>query len=395
MGNIWLKKGISMLLSICLLCGFLGFSTETAKAAVSVSAKACILMEAVTGEVLFEKNAQEQLPMASTTKIMSALLCLESGDLDTEFVVDSDAIHVEGSSMGLVDGDIVTKRALCYGMLLPSGNDAAGAAATRIAGSYEAFAAMMNEKAEMLGMQNTHFVTPSGLHDDDHYSTAYDMGLLTAAALQNATFREICGQSSAKVQFGNPPYERWLQNSNKLLTMDESVIGVKTGFTDEAGRCLVSACERNGVTLLCVTLNDKNDWQDHLSLYDYGFSLVKPIEISFPMDWQEKVAGGDSEEVRVCAEKATLTVGTVGEQNPEFVYVLEMQPFLYAPVKAGQRVGIWKAMQGERVAAQGDLCAAEDVSYRELPEHPQKKQSLWRKIEKKWDNFWEYIGNVV
>ena len=239
--------------------------------ALSVSAESCILMEAVTGEVLYEKAADQQRPMASTTKIMTTLLCLESGDLDTPFPVDNDAIHVEGSSMGLVDGDIVTKRALCYGMLLPSGNDAAGATAVKLAGSYAAFAEQMNRKAQELGMTQSHFVTPSGLHDAEHYSTARDMALLTAAALQNETFREICGQASAKVCFGNPPYERWLTNSNKLLTMDETVIGVKTGFTDEAGRCLVSASVRNGITLICVTLNDRNDWQDHEVLYDYGF----------------------------------------------------------------------------------------------------------------------------
>ena len=140
--------------------------------ALSVSAESCILMEAVTGEVLYEKAADQKRPMASTTKIMTTLLCLESGDLDTPFPVDNDAIHVEGSSMGLVDGDIVTKRALCYGMLLPSGNDAAGATAVKLAGSYAAFAEQMNRKAQELGMTQSHFVTPSGLHDAEHYATA-------------------------------------------------------------------------------------------------------------------------------------------------------------------------------------------------------------------------------
>ena len=148
----------------------------------------------------------------------------------------------------------------------------------------------MNERAAALGLTQTHFVTPSGLHDDDHYSTACDMAVLAASALQNENFREICAQSSAQVCFGNPPYQRWLKNSNKLLTMDESVIGVKTGFTDEAGRCLVSAAERNGVTLICVTLADPNDWQDHLSLYDWGFSQVTPAEVSLPEDWRMPVA---------------------------------------------------------------------------------------------------------
>lgn len=188
--------------------GLVGSVGETAHAKTAVSAASCIVIEAVTGEVFYEKQAYEECPIASTTKIMTTLLCMESGDLDTEFVVDTDAIQVEGLSMGLVEGDLVTKRALCYGMLLPSCNDAAGTVAVELAGSYEAFAAQMNEKAAALGMTQTHFVTPSGLHDDAHYSTAYDMAILTAAALQNETFCEICSQSQAKVSFGNPPYDR-------------------------------------------------------------------------------------------------------------------------------------------------------------------------------------------
>lgn len=386
----WWKKTMASWLAICLLWQMVGMDALRVRAAVSVSAKACILMEAVTGEVLFEQNARERLPMASTTKIMSTLLCLESGDLDRTFVVDSDAIHVEGSSMGLVEGDIVTKRALCYGMLLPSGNDAAGAAAVEIAGSYAAFADQMNEKAAALGMQDTHFVTPSGLHDPEHYSTAYDMALLTAAAMQNETFRTICRQSTAQVEFGNPPYLRWLQNSNKLLTMDDTIVGVKTGFTDEAGRCLVSACVRNGVMLLCVTLNDKNDWQDHLALYAYGFDQVTPTDISFPTNWQQTVVGGVTETVPVHAE-TTLCVGTTGTKLPDFTYVLEMQPFLYAPVAAKQRVGTWKALLNGRVAAQGDLYTSEAAAVAPISEDSKKSFSFWETIQKKWNQLWKRI----
>ena len=169
---------LSILSIISMVCGSVGQCSAAAVELPAVSAKAYIVMEA-------------------TTKIMTTLLCLESGDLDTPFPVDNNAIQVEGSSMGLVKDDIVTKRALCYGMLLPSGNDAAGATAVKLAGSLSAFADLMNERAAQLGMQNTHFVTPSGLHDEQHYSTAYDMAILTATALQNPDFREICGQATA------------------------------------------------------------------------------------------------------------------------------------------------------------------------------------------------------
>ena len=227
-------------------------------------------------------------------------------------------------------------------------------------------------------------MTPSGLHDDDHYSTACDMAVLAASALQNENFREICAQSSAQVCFGNPPYQRWLKNSNKLLTMDESVIGVKTGFTDEAGRCLVSAAERNGVTLICVTLADPNDWQDHLSLYDWGFSQVTPAEVSLPEDWRMPVAGGTAQEVALQSEEK-LTVGTADGSMPQLEYQLETAPFLYAPVSAGQSAGTWRAMLNGREVAHGKLCAAETVAYRQPVEkrtaHRAFPARIWKRIQ--------------
>lgn len=374
-----MKKWLSfclMLFSFCLAMINLPGESVTAEE-ISVSAESCILMEAVTGEVLYAKNELQQRPMASTTKIMSALLCLESGDLDREFVVDSDAIQVEGSSMGLTEGDIVTKRVLCYGMLLPSGNDAAGAAAVEIAGSYEAFAEQMNARAAELGMADTHFVTPSGLHDDAHYSTAYDMAVLTKAALKNETFCEICSQSQAKVHFGNPPFDRWLTNSNKLLQMDETVIGVKTGFTDEAGRCLVSACRRDGVTLICVTLFDRNDWQDHLTLYDYGFSQVAPQKAELPADWSVPVTGGTDCSLPVDGGEMPV-IGTKNGVQPMLEYRMSVPPFFYAPVAKGQPVGTWTGWLDGKQVLEGTLYAAEDVPYRESAQEVKKQTGLCR-----------------
>ena len=177
--------------------------------------------------------------MASTTKIMTALLTLEQGGLDDYFQVDSDAIRVEGSSMGLQEGDSVSLRALAYGMLLASGNDGANAAAVRIAGSIPAFVERMNARAAEIGMADTRFATPSGLDDPGHYSTAYDMALLAREALQSPLFAEICAQSKAVVQYGNPPYNRWLTNHNRLLREYPGTIGVKTGFTKASGRCQI------------------------------------------------------------------------------------------------------------------------------------------------------------
>ena len=206
-----------------------------------VGASAAIVMEAQSGEVLFAQNIHEQLPMASTTKIMTALLTLERQDLQEEFTVDDTAILTEGTSMGLQKGDTVTLYALAVGMLLSSGNDAAGAAAVRLCGSLADFAREMNRRAASLGMNNTHFVTPSGLDAEDHYSTAYDMALLARAALQNPLFAEIVAARRLTVWYGQPPYARSLLNHNRLLSLYGDAIGVKTGFTKKAGRCLVSA----------------------------------------------------------------------------------------------------------------------------------------------------------
>lgn len=331
------KRIIGILLSAAVIFPFAPKAEAVSLA--GLSAKAAILIDAQTGTVIAEKNEKQRLPMASTTKIMSALLLLESGGLDDQFRVDNGAIMVEGSSMGLCEDDIVTKRALCYGMLLPSGNDAANQTAVTLAGSTEKFAEMMNQRAEKIGLEDTNFVTPSGLHNENHYSTAYDMAMLTREALRNEDFREICGTKRAKLKFGNPPYERWLVNTNKLLTMYDGCIGVKTGFTDEAGRCLVSAAEKNGVTLICVTLNAPDDWNDHKKMYDYGFSVTESRNVSFDCsELRVKAAGGTVSELPVELESIpSYTV--VNGAEPEITSETLIPDFVYAPVEKGKAVG--------------------------------------------------------
>ena len=335
------------------LCPCLRVCAET-----EVSAEAAILMEAGTFEVLYEKNAREKRPMASTTKIMTTLLTLEAGDLDTAFTVDADAIHVEGSSMGLQEGDTVTRRALCYGMLLPSGNDAANAAAVSVAGSIPAFADRMNARAEEIGMTRTCFVTPSGLEAEGHGASAYDMALLTREALRNPEFRAICCQKSAQVRFGNPPYDRTLYNSNKLLGMYEGVIGVKTGFTDEAGRCLVSACEHDGITLICVTLHAPDDWNDHMRLYDIGFAALEPRTLAVP-EVTMPVAGGTLPEIPLRPEH-TVTVGWMTGKPSDVQARIRRFPFAYAPVRKGDVLGKLEYRRGERILAEVELLAEAD-----------------------------------
>lgn len=311
---------------------------NTDKSGLEVSAKSAILIEADTGTVLFSKNEKEHRQIASTTKIMTALLTLEAGESDKEFLVDPTAIKVEGTSMGIREGDTVTRRALCYGMLLPSGNDAANAAAVNISGSKAEFAKLMNKRAEEIGMADTNFVTPSGLDADGQYSCAYDLALLTREAMKNNDFSQICALSKAKVSFGNPVSERWLVNSNKLLTSYNGCIGVKTGFTDSARRTLVSCAERDGVKLIAVTLNAPDDWSDHTKMLDYGFEKVKLCEMNYDTSSLTlPVVGSDKETVGVVCDKTELPL--CEEQKSKVTARVFLPRFIYARLSAGDTVG--------------------------------------------------------
>ena len=365
-----MKRFFLVVSSVVLMALCVPHITADAANVPDISAKAAVVISADTGEIVYAENADAKLPMASTTKIMTTLLCIESGGLDEEFVVDSDAIRAEGSSMGLQEGDIVTKYALCCGMLLPSGNDAANAAAVRIAGSIDAFADMMNERAQELGMSHTYFVTPSGLEGEGHGSSAYDMALLAREALKNDTFRSICSCTDKRVCFGNPPYNRYLKNTNKLLTMYDGVYGVKTGFTDEAGRCLVSACERNGLDLICVTLNDRNDWNDHMALYDYAFQTAKQLTVTAPTNLIADVAGSDKECVALCTDGEPINITVVGLNESDIGFEVISPPFIYAPVMSGDAAAELSISANGREIRRIPLYAAENAEYI----HKTKKQ---------------------
>ncbi len=379
-----MKKLCSVFAAILIALGILPFRSGEVCCAEEpeISAKAAVLISADTGEIIYEHNSSKKLPMASTTKIMTTLLCLESGGLYEEFVVDSEAIRVEGSSMGLREGDIVTKYALCCGMLLPSGNDAANAAAVRIAGNIEDFAVMMNDRAREMGLSRTFFVTPSGLEGEGHGSSAYDMAILAREALKNEMFREICSQTSIQLEFGNPPYKRWLKNTNKLLTMCDGVYGVKTGFTDEAGRCLVSACSRDGMELICVTLNDRNDWEDHSRLYDYGFSCVRKTEIPLPDEFELDLAGADSDKLTVALKELPVTVTSAGIDTEKINFRVIAPPFVYAPVNCGDEAAQLEISFGGREIRRIPLYAKEDAGVKKHKSSSKKKNWFEKIISK-------------
>ncbi len=239
----------------------------------AIGARSAVVINGETGEILYAVNENERLPMASTTKIMTAYTVAKNVPLDKTVKVTFDAVNVEGTKAGLMPGDTVTYRDLIICMLLPSGNDAANVAAVSVSGSKEKFSRLMNKTAKKAGLKNSCFVTPSGLDANGHYTTAYDLALLTKKALENEDIRTVVAMKSAEITVKGQEKERTLKlyNHNKLLRMYDDVIGVKTGYTKSSGRCLVSAGKKDGKYVIAVTLNDKNDWNDHRALLDLGY----------------------------------------------------------------------------------------------------------------------------
>lgn len=248
---------------------------------VQVSAQAAVLLDAESGRVLYEKNGHEPLRIASITKIMTAIVAIELGNLDDVVTVSPNASGVEGSSIYLLPGEKIRLEDLLYGLMLRSGNDAAVAIAEHIGGSVEGFVFLMNQKARELGMDHTVFSNPHGLDThEEHYSTAYDMALLGAYAMKNETFVEIVATKRKTVPMPGNAWDRVWYNKNRLLTMYPYADGIKTGYTKRAGRTLVSSSNKDGHRLIAVTLNAPNDWQDHIALYEYGYSRYRQATLA-------------------------------------------------------------------------------------------------------------------
>ncbi|MBQ7669332.1 MAG: D-alanyl-D-alanine carboxypeptidase [Clostridia bacterium] len=254
------------------LCALIFAAKIFAADAPSVSARSAVLVTS-DGEVLYEHNADERLPMASTTKIMTCLIAIENCDLDEEITVTSASAGIEGSSLYMKEGDVTTVKDMLYAAMLRSANDAASVLAVHVSWSEKEFAALMNEKARALGMNDTHFTNPHGLPDADHYTSARDFARLASYAMENEIFAGIAGTKEYVVTI-NGAERKPVKNHNRLLFTYDGCTGVKTGYTRSSGRCLVSTAERDGVRLICVTLSDGNDWHDHTALLDYGFNKL-------------------------------------------------------------------------------------------------------------------------
>lgn len=333
-----MKRIVSVCITVLLLVGSVG--TVCAAQAPATGAEAFVLYCVENNSVVFSKRPDKRMKPASTTKLMTTLLTLEEAAKNNRTVTFTQEMIAEGSSMYLKVGEQVRLSDLAVGMMLCSGNDAANAAALAIGGSVKAFANRMNTRAGQIGMTHTHFVTPSGLDDPEHYTTAADLALLMAEGLRSKAFAELTFQKSAAVRFVKPSDKCVTYNNhNRLLRMYKDCIGGKTGYTEAAGRCLVSAARRDNVTLICVTLNDRSDWDDHIALYDEGFSRLYGAQ-SGDSSVRLKVpcVGGEQDTLTVAAGRDAVFVVPRGSEK-RIQRKVYLEPFLYAPVRAGDTPG--------------------------------------------------------
>ena len=345
-------------------------------AAARGEARAAILIESETGRVLYEKNAHEPLPMASTTKIMTALLAIERGNPDSLVTTGENAFGVPGTSLYLSLGETLTLRQMLYGLMLVSGNDAAVAIAEHVGGSVEDFCRMMTQRARELGCENTVFLTPHGLPVNGHFTTARDLALIARQAMKQPLFREIVSTQRASLPWEGHGYDRVLVNKNKLLSTYPGALGVKTGYTRAAGRCLVFAAERDGMTLIGAVLNCP-DWFDAAAaLLDQGFDTWKMARVLDRGDTVRliPVQGGTAATVRaVAAEDVKAPVGK--DSWPELV--LNLPDTLDAGIQAGDALGTAELIDGGQIVARVPLVAADTVPR-------QSFRSGWLRLVRCW-----------
>lgn len=308
-------------------------------AEVQTSAQSAVLMEMESGDVIYEKNSHEKLPMASTTKIMTAICAIENGELDKKVKIASSVCGIEGSSVYLKSGEELTLKELLYAVMLESANDAAAAVATAVSGSVDEFALLMNATAKKIGAEETNFTNPHGLDNEQHYTTAEDLAKIAAYGLKNETFREIVSTYKMRIPMNSGDGVRLLLNHNKMLKLYDGAIGVKTGFTKRSGRCLVSAAERNGLTLVAVTLNDPNDWRDHEAMLDAGFEEyeMRTIADIGELYWDIPITGSTVENIR-CSNR-DIVAFPMRRNSGEITYTVEARRFLFPPVNEGDILG--------------------------------------------------------
>lgn len=369
-----MKRLFSVVLVGAILWSGLTVACAAGTAPPKVSAAGAVLMDGDTGRVLYERDGHTRRLIASTTKLMTALVALESGhSLEETVTVAPEWAGAEGSSIYLRPGEEITLEALLYGLLLRSGNDAALAVAGHCGGTVEDFVSRMNQKAQELGMADTSFANPNGLDGEDHYSSAWDMALLARACLENEALARIA--STKSITLGT----RTFTNHNKLLWRYEGCVGLKTGFTKKAGRTLVSAAKREGTTLICVTLNAPSDWADHAALLDWGFASYEARTLARAGEriGQLPVSGGLTPVCPIEAAENLTAVLSDGERA-ELTWELTEKE-LTAPVSARTRVGELVCYVNSEELARVPL-----VTGRSVPDilAPKGGFHLWRNVFK-------------
>jgi len=345
-----------------LLCGaVLLITVYTSEVyALEVSARSAILIEAETGKILYAENAHEKLPMASTTKIMTALVALEQGNTGDTVTVDASAYGTEGSSIYLHLEEEIALKDLLYGLMLSSGNDAAVAIAVHIGGGTQAFAEIMNKKALELGAYNTNFVTPNGLHDDAHYTTAYDLARIAAEAMKNNEFRQIVSTEYYRAETGE--IARTFKNKNRILWEYAGGTGVKTGYTKAAGRCLVFAAEQEGMELIGVVLNCPNMFEDAKAMLDYGFENYETAVMvkAGATVARAEVSGGEKSLLELTPSQDIIVPVEKGS-SANFRTRVYVDEGISAPVYSGDVLGYVEVLDSDALLLRRELVAAEDV----------------------------------
>lgn len=339
-----------------------------------VSAQSAILMNAEDGTVYFEKCADQAMGMASTTKLMTALVVTEHASPKDVVTISPEAVGIEGSSIYLIQGEKLTVEELLYALLLSSANDAATALAIFVGGSVDAFSEMMNERAAQMGLSQTHFTNPHGLYDEDHYTTAKELAIIAKEVLRVPLLREIVATERYTIPHDGVPDRRLLLNHNKLLRTYDGAIGMKTGFTKKTGRTLVSAAQRNGLTLIAVTLNAPSDWQDHTDMFDYGFETYTTLTIpAGGFSYSIPITGGDQEVVNlVNSESMTLTVP---KDHEKLRYTVEQTGrFLFAGVDANEAYGT------VTISCEGKTAASVLITEHSVASREPEKIGPWKRI---------------
>lgn len=343
------------LLAVLIVVPFFALPIGADSVIPSLSAKSAILIDASDGRVLYEQNARVRMPMASTTKIMTALVALEHGEIDDVVEITADSVGVEGSSVYLRVGERMTLRELLYALMLASANDAATAIAIHIGGSVENFACLMNERAVGLGLRDTYFQNPHGLDADGHYTSAYDLALLTVEALKNRDFLTVVSTVEYRIGGTGGSNVRPLTNHNRMLRTYSGAIGVKTGYTKKSGRCLVTAAERGGLRLVAVTLSAPDDWNDHKKLLDFGFEYYRAYKFGNAGEAFYELPLISDDDYRVfCVLRADVT-GTVLRYGGQITCVVEAPRFLWKLPRDGVVIGRVVFLRNGEYAAEGEL----------------------------------------